>query len=279
MMTYEAPGKLNLSLHVSPPVGGGRHPLDSIVQTIDWCDRIEVATDEPPDSLEVRGLAVPTDDNLILTALRQARSVFDVPPLRIVLNKDLPIAAGLGGGSSDAAAVLLAAAEIAGGSPDVRAIGERVGSDVPLFLTGGTVRMTGFGEEVEPIPSLTGFAVAVAQPNFGLDTGEVYGRWDQLEGPEGEAVPEHLLPPVLRGGMPMRNDLLPAALDIEPVLGDFMADLRSVWGTAVCMTGSGSACFGYFATVDEARDAASGVGEMCAVARGVDLRDRGVTRV
>lgn len=279
MRAYEAPGKLNLSLHVYPPAASGRHPLDSVVQTIEWCDRLEVDTGEPPDHLEVSGLDVPIEENLILTSLRQARSVFDVPPLRITLEKSVPVAAGLGGGSSDAAAALLAAADIGGSPGDLSVIGATVGADVPLFLTGGTVRMTGFGEEVESLPPLSGFAVAVAQPDFGMDTAEVYGRWDLMEGPEGESVPEHLLPPLLRGLMPMRNDLLPAAIDIEPALGDFMADLRSAWATAVCMTGSGSACFGYFATVDEAEDASSAVAELCAVARGVELREYGVTRV
>ena len=76
----------------------------------------------------------------------------------------------------------------------------------------------------------------------------------------------------------MRNDLLPAALDLEPRLGDFMADVASVWGTPVCLTGSGSACFGYFATVAEATDAADAVAHLTRVARGVELRDHGVAR-
>lgn len=278
MTRYEAPAKLNLSLHVSPPVTGGRHPLDSIVQTIEWCDRLEVTPGEPPDSVEVRGRGFETEENLVLTALREARSEMEFPPLQVVLDKDIPIAAGLGGGSSDAAAALLAARDLAGSRTDLTAIATRVGGDVPLFLTGGTLRMTGFGEEIEALRALAGFAVAVVQPDFGLDTAEVYRRWDDLEGPLGEPVPDRHLPPGLRDGMPMRNDLLPAALDLEPRLGDFMADVRSVWETAVSLTGSGSACFGYFATVDEAGDAAVSAEAMCSIARGVGLRDGGVSR-
>ncbi len=215
----------------------------------------------------------------MLTALREARSELEFPPLQIVLEKVLPIAAGVGGGSSDAAAALFAVAELAGTPADLGSIAARVGGDVPLFLTGGTLRMPGFGERIEVLPALTGFAVAVVQPDFGLGTGEVYARWDELEGPLGESVPDQYLPPSLRAGMPMRNDLLPAALDLDPRLGDFMADVRAAWETEVCLTGSGSACFAYFASLDEARDAASSVGEMCSVARGVDLRGRGVSRV
>ena len=278
MSSYEAPGKLNLSLHVAPPANG-RHPLESIVQTIGWCDRLEVSSGEPPDSLEVIGLSVEAEENLVIKALREARSEFEVPPVQAVLEKNLPIGAGLGGGSSDAAAALLAARDLAGFRGDLSPIGARVGADVPLFLVGGTMRMTGFGEEIERLGRLGGFAVAVAQPEFALGTADVYARWDRLEGPLGEEVPEEHLPPALRDGMPMRNDLLPAALDIEPLLGDFMADLREIWGTAVCLTGSGSACFGYFTTVDEADDAAAAVSSLCAAARGVELRDVGVTRL
>lgn len=139
--------------------------------------------------------------------------------------------------------------------------------------------MTGRGERVERLAPLEGACFAIAVPEFGLSTVEVYRRWDELEGPTGEAVPEVHLPPSLRGGMPMRNDLLPAALDLEPLLGDFMADVRAAWGTSVCLTGSGAACFGYFATLDEAADAARSVEPACRIAMGVAPRDRGVARV
>ncbi len=77
----------------------------------------------------------------------------------------------------------------------------------------------------------------------------------------------------------MRNDLLPAAIDLEPRLGDFMSDVSTAWGTTVCLTGSGSACFGYFASLDEAADAATAVADLAREARGVGLRPTGVTRV
>jgi 4-diphosphocytidyl-2-C-methyl-D-erythritol kinase len=139
--------------------------------------------------------------------------------------------------------------------------------------------MTGIGELVEPQPPLAGFAVAIAVPEFGLDTGEVYRRWDELEGPSGEALSSGGLPPALRDGIPIRNDLMPAAIDLEPMLADFMADLRAKWGTAVGMTGSGSACFGFFADIDEAEDAGRSVSAICRAGVGARLRARGVARV
>jgi 4-diphosphocytidyl-2-C-methyl-D-erythritol kinase len=199
--------------------------------------------------------------------------------LEIVLNKSTPMEAGLGGGSSNAAAALLGAIE-AGSLPDSLAeeLAPEVGADVALFLRGGTQMMSGVGERLETQRSLGGFAVAVVVPEFGLSTADVFRRWDELEGPEGEAVAEEWLPPALRGGMPMRNDLVPAAIDLEPRLGDFMADVRTVWDAPVLMTGSGSACFGFFGDVGEATDAAEAVVGAEATF-GVELRDHGVARV
>lgn len=275
MTVYQAPAKVNLSLLVSPPRGDGYHPLRSLVQTIEWCDRLEVEPGEGRDELEST-----IEDNLVEKALRRLREAHEVPPLRMRLDKEIPVAAGLGGGSSNAAAALVAGADVAGVAhstlPDVA---NRVGADVSLFLTGGTVMMTGTGDIIEPVEPVGEFAVAVVVPQFGLATRDVYERWDSLEGPEGDAVPEALLPPSLRGRMPMRNDLLPAALDLEPSLGDFMADVAAAWGTTACLTGSGSACFGYFATHDEASDAASAISALAAQARGVALRRNGVGRV
>lgn len=274
MRVYQAPAKLNLSLIVHPPRGDGLHPLESLVQTIEWCDRLEVAPgEEGSDTLDVE-----IEDNLVEKALRELRKSASVPPLSVRLEKDIPVAAGLGGGSSDAAAALLAGADF--GDVDrgsLAGVAVRVGADVPLFFTGGTLTMTGIGEMIEPARPLDDFAIAVVVPDFGLVTAEVYGRWDSLEGPAASPLPDDRLPPSLRGGMPVRNDLLPAALDLEPRLGDFISDVVSVWGTPVSMTGSGSACFGYFATLDEATDAASSVSHLATGARGVALRPTGVT--
>lgn len=273
MTVYEAPGKVNLSLLVSPPGVDRYHPLESLVQTIEWCDRLTVTdSEEGRDSLDSD-----IDDNLVEKALAEMRATHAVPPLRLALEKSLPVAAGLGGGSSDAAAALLAAADRSGvARSDLAAVAHRVGADVTLFLTGGTLMMRGIGYDIEPVAPLEGFALAVVVPEFGLETKDVYRRWDRLEGPAGPTVPDQMLPPPLRDRIPMRNDLLPAALDLEPRLGDFIADVASVWGSPVCLTGSGSACFGYFASLDEATDAAGAVAHLVAGARGVALRDHGV---
>jgi 4-diphosphocytidyl-2-C-methyl-D-erythritol kinase len=275
MSTYEAPAKLNLSLIVSPPRDDGYHPIESLVQTVEWCDLLEVERgQEGRDTFESD-----FDDDLVERAMGELRVTFDVPPLAMSLAKVIPVAAGMGGGSSDAAAALMAGSDF--GRLDrtlLPPIAARVGADVPLFLTGGTLMVAGIGDDVNVMQPLVDTAVAIVVPEFGIATKDVYERWDAMEGPEGSAVPDDRLPPTLRGGRPMRNDLLPAALVVEPRLGDFMADVTSVWGTTVCLTGSGSACFGYFAAIDEAVDAAAAVAGQVKQGRGVSLRPFGVRK-
>lgn len=272
MTAYEAPAKLNLALHVHPPVDG-MHPLESIVQTIDWVDRLEVEEAEEW-SFTVSGSDLDPEDNLVVRALRRA----GLARGRVDLVKEIPIEAGLGGGSSDAAAALLSAVDLGFlSSAEVPVLAAELGSDVPLFLEGGTQRLTGTGGGLQRLPAIEGVFVAVVVPGFGLSTADVYGRWDEMEGPIGETVPDGRLPPSLRDGMPVRNDLLPAAISVEPRLGDFMADVRSMWDAPVLLTGSGSACFGFFSTLDEAIDAAGAVPATRA-ARGAAMRATGVLR-
>ena len=279
MSVYEAPAKVNLSLHVEPPRSDGYHPIKSLVQTIEWCDRLEVEEAET-DQLVVVGADLDAEDNLVQKALSAARLRQAVPSLSINLRKRIPIGAGLGGGSADAAATLLAAFSFASVTDaEIAEVASTLGADVPLFLAGGTILMSGYGEIIETQPDLAGLGVAVAVPDFSLSTVEVYQRWDRMEGPLGETARDGALPPPMRGGMPIRNDLAPAAIDLEPSLGDFMADLRSIWGTTVLMTGSGSGCFGLFLDQGEADDAARAVRGRSRVAFGADLRSRGVARV
>jgi 4-diphosphocytidyl-2-C-methyl-D-erythritol kinase len=273
---YESPAKLNLALLVETPRADGMHHLQSLVQTIDWLDLLEVEESEE-DNLVIEGADLDPEDNLVSRSLQAMRGRGFVPPLDVRLDKQIPIGAGLGGGSSNAAATLLAAAEI-GKIP--RSVAEEVaptiGADVPLFLIGGTLLMGGIGDQVESMQPLSGFAVAVAVPAFELSTVEVYRRWDEIEGPEGEAIAPRLLPPGLREGIPIRNDLTAAAFDLEPSLADFLADLRLRWDGPVLMTGSGSGCFGFFPDLDEAADAARSVEDMCRAAVGARLRATGV---
>ena len=278
MTRWEAPGKLNLPADLAAEADG-YHPLQSLVQTIEWCDPRFRGVEERDDLIVIEHPDIDPEDNLVSrAATRPFRE--GLPKQRVVVDKVLPTGAGVGGGSSNAAATLMAAAGIAGlGRADVAPLAVTLGADVPLFLTGGTLHMGGIGEVIAPQQPLTGLAFAVAVPVFRLDTREVYREWDRLEGPQGETLPEGALPPALRDGMPIRNDLTPAAMSVEPQLAEFMAELRSRWGQPVLLTGSGSGCFGMFPGLDEAVDAAGAVSDLCRVSVGVEPRPRGVAEV
>lgn len=251
-----APAKLNLSLRVFSPGPDGYHPLDSIVVTVDWYDQVRIAESEA-DRLSVDGEESPAGrDNLVWKAIRFLRDTTgDRSKLLMELSKRIPAGAGLGGGSSDAAAAIVAAADLLGlATPDAGSL-FTIGADVPYFLTGGLAHMSGRGERIEPLTSHLAVAIAVVVPTVELSTPDVFRRWDVLGEPEGPRIPGRDLPPGLRGLEPLQNDLWPAALDLSPELGDWRSELQAAWGTTVSMTGSGSALFAFFPARDEAEDA------------------------
>ena len=278
-MKYLAPAKLNLNLLVSRIDDSGKHPLRSLVQTVEWCDVLE-AEEADTDELELVGLEVPdSGDNLVLKALERLRTELEIPPVGFRLEMRIPPEAGLGGGSADAAAALIAGCDVVGADHEKAAlVAPEVGSDVTFPLVGGTAEMTGYGEAIESLPPLAAIAFAVVVPEFGLSTPEVYNRWDEMGEPVGFEVPDRFLPPPLRHSYPIRNDLYRAAVDIEPALGDFVRDTARLWDTAVMMTGSGSACFGFFPSEEEAVLAAAAVPGTRA-ATGAASRPKGVERV
>lgn len=272
---WEAPAKLNFSLELRPRDRSGYHPLRSLCQTIDRFDLLTVTTGED-EVLTVSDGSLPDgEDNLVWRAVRALVGRPDRPRLVMHLDKSVPAAAGLGGGSSDAVAALRAAALVYGRSDDqVREIAPQVGADVPFFLDGGTRWMEGYGEILTEAEPLEGFSVAVAVPHIEISTPAAYRAWDELEGPTGATVPARALPPSLRH-LELRNDLTPAAVYLEADLGDWAVDLAARWERPVVMTGSGSAHFAFFADRDEAQAAAGEVGDVRAVFA-ADLRGTGV---
>jgi 4-diphosphocytidyl-2-C-methyl-D-erythritol kinase len=259
--------KVNLSLRVRPRDRSGRHPVRSLAQSIDWRDCVVLA-DGDEDSLDADRPDVPADEhNLAWRAAVAVRTAAGAAaPLRISLTKRIPVEAGLGGGSADAAGALVAAAERFRLDEEHRdALAPELGADVPFCLEGGTAWMEGHGERVTPIPFIGDYVLAVVVPPFPLSTAAVYRRWDELDGPTGATPPERDLPDSLRPHAPLGNDLVPAARDLSPALGEWMADLSRAWGRAVMMTGSGPAVFGYFREEDEAAGALGVAGDARAV--------------
>jgi len=260
-MKASAYAKVNLALAVFPPMADGYHPIRGIFQSVSLSDAIEIRP-SASDAVVVSNDEAPADmTNLgwqAFAAVRRAARV--TQPAALNIAKRIPSGAGLGGGSADAAAALgLAGERFDIDDEQLLGIAEGLGADVPFGLVGGTCLVEGRGERLTPRQPLTGFALSVVVPPFGFSTPEVYREWDRLGGPEGPVTSDQKLPPSLRGGPPIRNDLYPAALSLDERLGDWRSDLENRWGAAVAMTGSGSALYAYFASLDEASDAASAI--------------------
>lgn len=230
-----APAKLNLELKVLGRFADGSHRVETILQAVSLADLLAVEPAEQP-SIEVTGFEVPADQTNL--ALRAAAALGR--PVRIQLEKRIPPGAGLGGGSSDAAAVLR---ELAPERTDLAEPAAGLGADVPFFLRGGRAIARGRGDELESLPDEDGW-YAIAWPGFEVSTAAVYRKWDEVGG----------------GG---RNHLLRAALAVEPRLADFAAELGEGW----VMTGSGSAFFKEETSDAMARAAAAGLACWTAVAR------------
>jgi 4-diphosphocytidyl-2-C-methyl-D-erythritol kinase len=254
-MRGQAFAKINLGLRVGEPREDGYHPLVSLAQSIDWTDTMSLdLADE--DGFDVTGADLPAgSDNLAWRAVEAVRDGW-VPSLHLTLDKDIAEAAGLGGGSADAALGLVLATTVLRGDPAAAvAMAPRIGADVPFCLSGGTAWMEGIGERITRIATPDDHWYALVVPPFELPTPAVYGRWDELGGPTGPEVDGRDLPVSLRDHGPLRNDLQPAAVSLQPALGDWIADLGSRWSQPVLMSGSGPTLFGFFATEAEARDA------------------------
>jgi 4-diphosphocytidyl-2-C-methyl-D-erythritol kinase len=269
--------KVNLGLQIRHRDTDGFHPLRGVFQTIDWRDDLTME-DADVDAMEVPDGGAPDNEtNLAWRAVEAARSAgINARPTRVVLTKRIPSPAGLGGGSADAAAALnLAARRFSVSFDDVRRIAVDLGSDVPFAVVGGTAIVTGRGEFVSPQPDASGFAFAIVVPPIDLDTASVYRAWDDLDEPRGQGIGVNDLPPVLRDYAPLANDLYPAAVSIAPAIDEWRAELVSLWGVPVMMTGSGAALFAYFPTRSEAEGAVRQVPPGAAVVRAAEPINRG----
>ncbi len=263
MITWHAFAKLTLSLHVLGVRPDGYHELDALTVSVsEPHDELTVMRLDRPFAveLELSGPAAPgIGDGPDTLASRAAHALLAHASERaggsgvhLALRKQIPAGAGLGGGSADAAAVLLAVNRLLALDltlVELAAIGARIGSDVPFCVYGGAAHMRGRGERIEPavVPELH---VLVAVPPFALSTPAVYRAWDELGGPRSTRVV-----PGPAGVGPLRNDLEPAAEHVEPRLREFREHLERLAGAPALLAGSGSACAVAFDDPDAARAA------------------------
>ena len=271
-----APAKINLFLHVGAPGDDGYHPLCSLMVFADIGDKVVI---HEADALSVRvhgpfaaGLAA-EDDNLVLRAARAllARTRGPQPPLCLSLEKNLPVAAGLGGGSSDAGAALRlmrAALQVDLDDEMLEAVAASLGADGAACLWGRPVLAEGRGEQLTPSPRLPTIEAVLVNPGVGVSTPAVYRALDQSQA-FGEVVP----PPVpeafesveeLAAWLGMkRNDLQGPAVALAPEIGDVVETLAGEPETLFArMSGSGATCFAICASDIEADALADRVATM-----------------
>jgi 4-diphosphocytidyl-2-C-methyl-D-erythritol kinase len=253
--------KVNLTLAVYPRSADGYHPIRGIFQSVSLADEVSLEA-ASEDSIVIEGGEAPEDEtNLGWLALDAARRDARVTsPVALIIRKCIPSGAGLGGGSADAAAALGLMADRLGLSEEATAgLAESLGADVPFSLVGGTKLVEGRGQRLAPTEPMGDFALGIVVPPFSLSTPEVFAEWDRLDCPTGTVMDARHLPPSLRDGPPIRNDLLPAAASLDPRIDEWRAEVSQTWGTGVAMTGSGSALFGFFATLNEAESAVDAI--------------------
>jgi 4-diphosphocytidyl-2-C-methyl-D-erythritol kinase len=257
-----APAKLTLTLRVLGARADGFHELEALTVSIDTpYDTLAVESGPAGVRLDVTGptaAGVPEgEENLVV---RAAKSVLpDGAGLRVRLRKQIPSGAGLGGGSSDAAAVLRVCAQTHGLAAEVvEHAAAAVGSDVPFCLHGGPAWMRGRGERIEPLTLPDAVRVLVVVPPFAIGTARVYRAWDELGGPR--SARGLVAPPALAGLVEeLANDLEPAAEHVEPQLRPFREALETAVGAPALLAGSGSACWIPFEDADAWRHAAKRV--------------------
>lgn len=260
-MKAAAYAKVNIALAVYPRSADGFHPLRGIFQSVSLADTVTVEHTDS-DSVTIAGGEAPADEsNLAWKAVAATRRLARLSsPVGLEIVKRIPSGAGLGGGSADAAAVLgLLGEEFGLSDEEVTDLAESLGADVPFSLVGGTKIVEGRGERLVETEPLSDFALAIVVPPFSLSTPDVFDEWDRLGGPIADEMNSRHLPPSLRGALPIRNDLFPAAVSLDPRMGEWRDELASLWGISVAMTGSGSALFSFFGTRDEAESAIASV--------------------
>ncbi|MDJ0923935.1 MAG: 4-(cytidine 5'-diphospho)-2-C-methyl-D-erythritol kinase [Acidimicrobiia bacterium] len=258
VLTGVAYAKVNIGLRVGTLREDGFHPVDGIFQSVDLADRLSLQSSDL-DSIRSShgGEVVGGLDNLAFRAVVAVRDEAGADhAVAMTLDKKIPLASGLGGGSADAAAGLAMAGRYFDRDMEtLDRLAPELGSDVPFCLRGGTARVRGRGDVVEPREPLSGFAVGLVVPPFEVSTPAVFAKWDAMNGPRGPSVVALSLPPELRDEENLANDLYPATVALEPEIDEWRHELEQRWGRPVMLSGSGPTLFALFLDRVEAAEA------------------------
>lgn len=268
-VTLRAFAKINLSLRIAAVREDGFHDVQTLLQAIDLFDRVKCETRRGPFEIRCDMPGVPTDDrNLVWKAARllwEASGRSGEPKgVMVTLQKHIPMMAGLGGGSSDAAAALIGLRrlwKVRVSDDQVHALASRLGSDVPFFLLGGTALGLGRGDELYPLANLPRYWVVLAIPPFGIATPDAYRWFDEAREKRSGLPPAHsrngaipLLPNV-----PFVNDLEAPVAARHPVIAELKLRLADRGALLAAMSGSGSTVFGIFPSASSVGRAARAV--------------------
>ena len=259
MVTVSAPAKVNLTLNIEGRREDGYHLLSSVFQSVLLCDTVTVSLSEREGiHLTLSDPLLPTDARN--TAYKAAQLFFETigqpPAVSVYVEKRIPQQAGLGGGSADAAGVLvgLNALYDAGLSLDALCtLGEKVGADVPFCIKGGTAMVTGIGEIIEPLPAMPVCPMVIAKPKVGVSTKEAYAAVDSKK--TVFADQDAMRSAIADGDLPRIGSLLCNAFEQAlaiPEVEDVVRCMKTFSPYGCAMSGSGSAVFGLFRSESEA---------------------------
>jgi len=263
--------KINLSLDIQGVRPDGYHAIESVMQSISLHDALTLTFGEPGIRVTCDMPEIPTDErNLAYQAAAMFFERMEIEPaLDIHIEKRIPPEAGLGGGSSNAAAVL----SVLGSAFGVQGSGlsepaAEIGSDVPFFLIGGTAFVRGRGEIIQPLTDISPWWLVIVKPPFGVSTAWAYRRLDEL-GAAGKQITasERIRNCIEKEGcrelpMLLSNDLELPAIERHPEIGDIKKALIKAGASASLMCGSGSAVFGLFVDEETARRASTKVADL-----------------
>lgn len=262
MLRETAHAKINLFLHVLGRQEDGYHLLESLVGFADAHDALTLEVGERL-SLRIEGPfaagLIAEDDNLILRAARLFAEAFDVSEAgHFMLEKNLPVASGIGGGSADAAAalrLLVRAQDVALDDPRLVTIARALGADVPVCLFQKPRLMRGIGHDLGPVLQAQALPAVLVNPGVGVETRAVFTRLGLKPGERFSPSHAALQGDLLSG---TRNDLEAPAMAVAPIIGETLARMRAHPGCRIArMSGSGATCFALFDSEDQAQDAAS----------------------
>ena len=244
LLTLRCPAKVNLFLAVGKKDFRNYHPVRTILQTIDLCDEMTISPGNTSHRVLFDDPSIPPD-NTVTKALRLLSEIVSLPPLTITIQKQIPPESGLGGGSSNAATIIRAAQKITGvtiPTGELMGIAEAIGMDVPFFLVGGRAKGIGYGQKVSVLEDQKPDWIVVARPNHGASTGQAYRRLDDIEYEWQDFNTEDTL----------YNDFERVASEDSLSL---IQNLKDLGAKDAALSGSGSAVFGRFPTMEGAHKA------------------------